>query len=75
MTKKKELKKSIEASRAEIDNLTYKLQRSMVAIIEAIVENRKPSDKDIEYFKTFSALIDVERANLQKLTEQLATLN
>ncbi len=74
MTKKKELKKAIEETRIEIENLERKLGRSQVAIIEAIITNQKPSDEDVEYFRTFAALIDVERKNLKKLTDEMKTL-
>ncbi len=73
--KKAQLKKEIEASRLEIENLERKLGRSQVAIIEAIISHTKPADADIEYFRTYAALIDVERENLQKLTAELKALD
>ena len=74
MSKKGELKKAIAQSREEIEQLERKLGRSQVAIIEAIISQAKPSDKDIEYFRTYAELIDVERENLQKLNEELKNL-
>lgn len=74
-SKKKELKKQIEASRLEIENIERKLGRSQTAIIEAIISHTKPADVDIEYFRTYAALIDVERENLQKLTAELKALD
>ena len=74
MSKKGELKKAIAQSREEIEQLERKLGRIQVAIIEAIISQAKPSDKDIEYFRTYAELIDVERENLQKLNEELKNL-
>ena len=73
--RKSQLKKAIETSREEIESLERKLSRSQVAIIEAIITNSKPSDADIEYFRTYASLIDVERENLQKLLAELKSLN
>ncbi|MCM1236740.1 MAG: hypothetical protein NC489_42230, partial [Ruminococcus flavefaciens] len=75
MSKKSELKRAIEQSREEIESLERKLGRSQVAIIEAIISSQKPSDKDIEYFRTYAQLIDVERENLQKLNGELRKMN
>lgn len=68
---KSKFKKEIAASREEIENLERKLGRSQVAIIEAIITQTKPADADIEYFRTYAQLIDVERENLQKLLAEM----
>lgn len=73
--KKNQLKKEIEKSREEIENLEHKLSRSQVAIIEAIITQKKPSDTDIDYFRTYAQLIEVERENLQSLTAELKELD
>ena len=72
MANKKQLKRAIEQSREEIENLERKLGRSQVAII---ISHTKPDDTDVDYFRTYAALIDVERENLQKLTAELKALN
>lgn len=72
--RKKQIMKEIEKSREEIENLERKLGRSQVAIIEAIITQTKPSNEDIEYFRTYAALIDVERENLKNLTQELNSL-
>ena len=71
---KSKLKKAIERSRLEIEHLERKLSRSQVAIIEAIISQTKPSDAEVKYFRTYAALIDVERENLQKLVAELESL-
>lgn len=72
--KKSKIKKDIAESREEIERLERKLGRSQAAIIEAIITQSKPSDADIDYFRTYAQLIDVERENLQKLLAELKAL-
>lgn len=74
MSKKSALKRKISDSEKEIENLEKKRVRSQSALLEAILCNTKPNDADVEYFKVFSSLIEVERANLRKLKEELETL-
>ncbi len=75
MAGKSKLKKDIAASREEIEKLERKLGRSQTAIIEAIITQTKPSDADIEYFRTYAQLIDVERENLQKFLAEFKTFD
>lgn len=72
MTKKSVLKKAIADSEAEIDALEKKRNRSQSAILEAYLNNARPTNADAEYFRTYSKLIELERENLRKLKEQLA---
>ena len=71
MSRKSELEKAIRESEAEIDSLEQKRIRSMSAFIEALVNHETPSAEDVEYFKTFSGLIDLERENLRRLNVDL----
>lgn len=74
MSKKSVLKKAILASEEEIDALEKKRTRSQSAILQAYLNNTKPSKTDAEYFRTYTQLIEVERENLRKLKEQLTQL-
>lgn len=74
MSKKSILKKSIAETEAEIDELEKKRNRSQSSILEAYLNNEHPSKADVEYFRTYSKLIEVERENLRKLKEELASL-
>ena len=74
MSRKSEIKREIKAGEAEIENLEKKRMRSQSALLEAIIREEKPNKADVEYFKTFSELIEVERENLRKLQEELAKL-
>ena len=71
MSRKSDLEKAINESENEIDLLEQKRIRSMSAFIEALVNHDTPSPEDVEYFKTFSGLIDLERENLRRLNEEL----
>jgi len=74
MSKKGELKRKIAESEEEIALLEQKRGRSQSALLEAIISNRQPDPTDVEYFKTFSQLIDLERANWRKLKSELDNL-
>ena len=74
MSRKRELKREIAASEREIEELEKKRMRSHSALMEAQVNNTPASAKDVEYFKIYSNLIDLERKNLRCLKEELAKL-
>lgn len=75
MSKKSELLKKIQESEHELDMLEQKRIRSMSSFIVALINHETPTDEDVEYFKTFSGLIDLERENLRLLNEELDNLH
>lgn len=74
MSKKSDLKKAIADSEEEIESLEKKRMRSQSALLEAFLNHTAPSDKDAEYFRVFSSLIELERENLRKLRDELAAI-
>lgn len=74
MSKKSELEKAIKESEQEIEMLEQKRIRSMSSFIEALVNHDTPTPEDVEYFKTFSGLIELERENLRRLNSELEKL-
>lgn len=74
MLKKSEIVKRIRESEKEIETLEKKRARSQSVLLQAVVDGVKPNPVDTEYFKTFTQLIEVERANIKKLQEELAAL-
>lgn len=74
MSKKSELKKAIADSEKEIEMLEKKRMRSQSAILEAYINKDTPNDSDAEYFRVYTSLIELERANLRKLNEELEKL-
>lgn len=75
MSRKSDLEKAIRDSENEIDLLEQKRLRSMSSFIEALVNHDTPSAEDVEYFKTFSGLIDLERENLRRLNAELEKIS
>ena len=71
MSKRNALAKEIHALEEEIKLLEIKLNRSMRVVIEALVSREQPKDEDLQFFRTFSAEIDVKREQLQKLVKEL----
>ena len=74
MSKKRDLKKAIDASEREIAALEQKLARSQSSLMRAMITGKKASKEDEEYFKVFSALIDKEREHLHQLHAELDAL-
>lgn len=74
MSKRSSLQKEIKSLDEEIVILEVKRSRSMAAIIDALVKKSDPSDRDIEFFRTYSAEIEVKREQLQALTTQMKNL-
>ena len=72
MSRKKELKKLIEEAEIEIESLEKKRNRSQSAILQAFLEHKSPDNADAEYFRVYSQLIDLARANLRKLRAELS---
>lgn len=75
MSKKSVLKKAIAETEVEIDDLEKKRNRSQSSILEAYLSNTRPTKADVEYFRTYTKLIEVERENLRKLKEELRSLD
>ncbi|MDE5896507.1 MAG: hypothetical protein K2H43_01690 [Clostridia bacterium] len=75
MSRKSDLKKEISESEKEIETLEKKRMRSQSALLEAYLNNTAPNESDVEYFKIFSTLIELERKNLRQLTEELEKLD
>lgn len=71
MSRKSELKKAIEECELEIKSLEQKRMRSQSALLESVLTNSKPDEKEMEFFRVFSALVNKEREKLIALTNEL----
>lgn len=69
--KKFKVKHLIKSSKKAIENLEKKRERSLAALLEAMLNNVEPAPEDVEFFKTYTAMIAVERENISKLFEEL----
>ncbi|MDE7263737.1 MAG: hypothetical protein K2N64_03660 [Anaeroplasmataceae bacterium] len=71
MAEKKDIKKQIAKVKKEIKLLEEKRLRSQGNLLEAYVDQKQPAKSDIDYFKTLSSLIKLQRENLHLLEEEL----
>lgn len=74
MSQKSALKKAIKDSEKEIENLEKKRMRSQSALLETVVTGEKADKQDLEYFKLYTSLIELERKNLAQLYKELNSL-
>ena len=74
MSKQGEILKKIGECEEEIDSLEKQRMRSQSMLLQALVDGESPNPVDVEYFKTYTQLIEVERANIKKLNKELAKL-
>lgn len=74
MSKKSDLKKAIAESEQEIADLETRRNRSQSALLQSFLDHSKPNKNDAEYYRVYSQLIDLERANLRKLIAELKKL-
>lgn len=75
MSKKKQLKRDIEACSEEIEMLELKRMRSQSALLDALLAHEEPLEIDREYYRIYTTLIKHEREKLVKLKEELANLD
>lgn len=71
MSLRKDLAKEIQLLEAEMRELESKRMRSLSALIEALVSKQDPEETELQFFRQYSAEIEVKREKLIDLTEQL----
>ena len=74
MSRRNKLAKEIKILEEEIKLLEIKRSRSMASLMEALISRTSPDDTDAQFFRTYTAEIDVKREQLQKMTKELETL-
>ena len=74
MSLKKDLAKEIHYLEEEIKILEIKRSRSQAALIEALISKQQPDEAEMQFFRTFTADIDVKRERMLALMEQLEKL-
>ena len=74
MSKKKELAKEIHILEEEIKVLEIKRSRSQAALIESLISRQTPDEEEMQFFRTFTADIEVKREQLLKYMKQLEQL-
>lgn len=74
MSFKKELAKEINSLEEEIKQLEIKRSRSQASIIDSLISKQDPDEQDVQFFRTYSAEIELKREQLAKLSRKLDTL-
>lgn len=71
MSKQKELEREIRMLEEEIKILEIKRSRSQAALIEALISRQNPDEEEMQFFRTFTADIEVKRERMNALKAQL----
>lgn len=74
MSFKKELGKEIHLLEEEIMQLEIKRSRSQASLIDALISKKEPNEQEVQFFRTYSAEIDLKREQLNKLKRKYETL-
>ena len=74
MSLKKDLAKEIGLLEKEMTALESKRSRSMAALMESLISRRDPNEDEMQFFRQYSAEIEVKRQKLIDLTVRLKHL-
>ena len=74
MSLKKDLAKEIGVLEREMGELESKRVRSMAALMEALISRREPNTFEMQFFRQYSAEIEIKREKLIELNEKLKKL-
>ena len=74
MSLRKDLAKEIQLLEGEIKELEIKRTRSMAALMESLISKREPEEDEMQFFRQFTAEIEVKRSKVADLTNQLKSI-
>ena len=74
MSQKMDLAKEIAVLEKEMHELECKRARSMAALMEALISRKEPDETEMQYFRQYTAEIDVKRDKLIELTKRLQSI-
>ena len=74
MSLKKDLAKEISILEKEMHEIESKRTRSMAALVEALISKETPNEREMQFFRQYSAEIEVKREKLIELNDQLKGL-
>ena len=74
MSLKKDLAKEIGVLEREMQELESKRVRSMAALMESLISRRDPNQFEMQFFRQYSAEIEIKREKLIELTERLKNI-
>ena len=74
MSLKKDLAKEIGLLEKEMAALESKRSRSMAALMESLISRRDPNEDEMQFFRQYTAEIEIKRQKLIDLTVRLKHL-
>ena len=74
MSLKKDLAKEIAILEREMSELESKRVRSMAALMESLISRRDPNSFEMQFFRQYTAEIEIKREKLIELNEKLKKL-
>ena len=74
MSLKKDLAKEITILEKEMQELEKKRARSMAALMEALISKKEPDTTEMQFFRQYTAEVEVKREKLIDLTKQLQSI-
>ena len=74
MSLKKDLAKEIGTLEKEMAELESKRVRSMSALMESLISRRDPEESEMQFFRQYSAEIEIKREKLIELNNKLKQL-
>ena len=74
MSLKKDLAREIGLLEKEMQELESKRSRSMAALMESLISRRDPDVSEMQFFRQYTAEIEIKREKLIDLTAQLKKL-
>ena len=74
MSLKKDLAREIAIIEKEMQELESKRSRSMAALMESLISRRDPDVHEMQFFRQYTAEIEIKREKLIDLTNQLKKL-
>ena len=74
MSLKKDLAREISIIESEMKELESKRSRSMAALMEALISKKDPNESEMQFFRQYSAEIEVKREKLIDMKTRLKKL-
>ena len=74
MSLKKDLAREIGTLEKEMAELESKRVRSMSALMESLISRRDPEESEMQFFRQYSAEIEIKREKLIELNNKLRQL-
>ena len=74
MSLKKDLAKEIGMLEKEMHELESKRSRSMAALMESLISRRDPNESEMQFFRQYTAEIEIKREKLIDMNERLKKL-